>query len=175
MTTTLRRTVRLTGLTGVTIEDLVIDTAGDGLVLEHCRDVTIARVMVNAGDGIRLVDSTNVSIEDCAVYGYETGSVVDGTFTRACDQPRGGITVSGSRNVTLSATVLEHSRGLVLDTVDDVAVRGLHMADVWGTPLVLRRRGRRLQLGDIDVCNVMSGPRAVQPVHVPAERPDQCA
>ncbi|ALG11286.1 right-handed parallel beta-helix repeat-containing protein [Kibdelosporangium phytohabitans] len=176
---TVRDTLHLTGLSGVTIEDVLIDTGGDGIVIDNCRDVTIARVIVNAcdGDGIRVRGSANVSIEDCAIYGYDTGSAVDGTFTCAHPGPRGGIRVlADSRDVTLTSTVIEHSQGLVLDAVDDVVVRGLHMADVCGAPLTLRGRGRRLDIGDIDVCNVLSDvPRAVQPAHVPAERPHQCA
>lgn len=163
-------------LTGVTIEDIVIDTAGDGLVLENCRDVTIARVTINTcdGDGIRLIGCTGVAIVDCAVYGYDTGSVADGTFRYRTPWPQGGIKVLASSDITVSAVVLEHCQGLVLDTVDDVRVHGLSMTDICGIPLILRGRGRRVDLGDIDVCNVMSGPRAVQPDRVPAERPGQC-
>ncbi|ONI86457.1 hypothetical protein ALI144C_11095 [Actinosynnema sp. ALI-1.44] len=176
---TLRSTLHLTGLTGVTIEDMVIDTDGDGIVLDDCRDITISRVLVNAcgGHGIRLTNSAHVSIEDCAVYGYDTGSVAAGTFTFLHPRPCGGIRVlSGSRDITLTSTVIEHSRGLVLDTVDDVVVRGLHMADVLGVPLVVRGRGRRVDIGDIDILNVLSDvARPVQPVHIPAERPRQSA
>jgi hypothetical protein len=169
--------MRFTGLTTVTIEDHVIDTAGDGLVIEGCHDITIARVTINAchGDGIRLIGSTGVTITDCTVYGYDTGSVLDGTFRHRTPWPRGGITVFASREVRLSTVVLEHCQGLVLDTVDDVTVRGISMTDICGVPLSLRGRGRRVDISDIDVCNVMSGPRAVQPDRVPAERPDQCA
>jgi polygalacturonase len=171
-------TLHLAGLTNVTIEDLVIDNAGDGIVLDDCHDITIARVTINTcdGDGIRVTGSSGVSISDCAVYGYDTGTVVDGTYRYETPWPLGGIKIlAGSTDVTVSTVVFEHCRGLVLDTVDDVTVKGLSMTDVCGMPLVLRGRGRRVDISDIDVCNVMSGPRTVQPVHVPAERPDQCA
>ncbi|MCE7002642.1 right-handed parallel beta-helix repeat-containing protein [Kibdelosporangium philippinense] len=165
------------GLTGVTIEDIVIDTAGDGIVLENCHNVTIARVTVNTcdGDGIRVIDSSGIAIIDCVIYGYDTGSCADGTFRCRTAWPRGGINVIGSRDVTVSTVVFEHCRGLLLDTVDDVSVCGVSMTDICGDPLTLRGRGRRLDLSEIDVRNVMSGPRAVKPDAVAAERPGQGA
>jgi polygalacturonase len=160
-----------TGVDNLTIDNLKIDTNRDGIDVDASRNVRISNVTVNSpwDDAIVLKasyglgmfrDTTDVTITNCLVSGYDMGTVLDGTYQlKAAGAPdRGGRTgriklgtesSGGFKNITISNCVFEHSRGLALETVDggdleDVTVSNLTMRDIVNAPLFLRL-GRRMR------------------------------
>ena len=160
-----------TGVDNLTIDGVKVDTNRDGFDIDTCRNVRIANVTVNSpsDDAIVLKSSfalgearptENVTITNCQVSGYDTGTVLDGTFARTQERApdRDGVTGrikfgtesnGGFRNITISNCVFDRSRGLAIETVDggtveDVTVTNLTMRDVTTAPLFLRlgNRGR---------------------------------
>jgi polygalacturonase len=162
--------VLATGVDGLTIEDLAIDTERDGIDLDCVRNARVARCRVNSpnDDAIVLkssfalgaaVATENVVIEDCTVSGFDPGTMLDGRFGRtqeiAPDRDRvtgriklGTESNGGFRNIAIRNCRFERSRGLALETVDggvleDVDVSDLVLRDVTTAPLFLRLGDRR--------------------------------
>ena len=163
--------ILVTGVDNLTIDNIKIDTNRDGIDVDASRNVRISNVSVNspwddaivlkASYGLGLFrDTTNVTITNCFVSGYDMGTLLDGTFQRhAAGAPdRGGPTgriklgtesSGGFKNITISNCVFEYSRGLALETVDggdleDVTVSNITMRDVINSPIFLRL-GRRMR------------------------------
>ena len=163
--------VLATGVDNLTIDNLKIDTNRDGLDLDSCRNVRISNSSVNSpnDDAIVLKSSyalgfaratENVTITNCAVSGYDIGSLLDATYkknvTEAPDKdgPAGRIKLGtesngGFKNITISNIVFDHCRGLALETVDgglleDVSVSNITMRDVMNPPIFLRL-GQRMR------------------------------
>lgn len=159
-----------TGVDGLVIEDVTIDTDRDGIDLDCVRNVRVERCRVNSpsDDAIvlkssfalgRLFASERVVIRDCAVSGYDMGTMLDGTRAKTQllapdrDRPTGRIKLGtesngGFRTIRIEDCSFEHCRGLALETVDggvmeDVVVRNLTMRDVTTAPLFLRLGDRR--------------------------------
>ncbi len=179
-----------TGTSALLIENLTIDTDRDGIDLDCVRDTVVRNCKVNSpnDDGIVVKSSLalgepiaaeNVVIRDCAVSGYDMGTLVDGTrrktqqFAPDRDRVTGRIKLGtesngGYRNVVVKDCTFTHCRGLALETVDggvmeNVVARRLTMRDVTTAPLFIRlgdrRRGpaetgvgavRRVVLSEID-------------------------
>lgn len=164
-----------TGVDNLTIDNLTIDTNRDGIDIDASRDVRISNVRVNSpsDDAIVLKSSyalgslrptERVTITNCQVTGYDTGSVLDGTYGRtqelAPDRDRvtgrikfGTESSGGFRNITISNCVFERSRGLAIETVDggsieDVTVSNLTMREVTTAPLFFRIGNRGRSPGD---------------------------
>lgn len=160
-----------TGVDNLTIDNIKIDTNRDGIDVDASRNVRISNASVNSpwDDAIVLKasyglgffrDTTNVTITNCLVSGYDMGTLLDGTFQRhAAGAPdRGGPTgriklgtesSGGFKNITISNCVFEYSRGLALETVDggdleDVTVSNITMRDIVNSPIFLRL-GRRMR------------------------------
>ncbi len=158
-----------TGVDNLTIENLVIDTDRDGIDIDCCRNVRVSNCTVNSpwDDGIcpkssyalGYVRSTdNVTIANNFVTGtYELGTVIDGTWKKFTDESHphqgrikcGTESNGGFRNMTITGNVLEGSKGIALETSDgafleDIAITGNAMRDVFDAPLFLRlnRRNR---------------------------------
>jgi Right handed beta helix region len=158
-----------TGVDNLTIDNLVIDTDRDGVDIDCCRNVRVSNCTVNSpwDDGIcpkssyalGYVRSTdNVTIANNFVTGtYELGTVIDGTWKKFTDEghPRQGRIKCGTesndgfRNITISGNVIEGSKGIALETSDgafleDIAITGNTMRDIFDAPLFLRlnRRNR---------------------------------
>jgi len=154
-----------TGVENLTVDNLLIDTNRDGLDIDCCRNVRISNCTVNTpwDDGIVLKasyglgyfkDTENVTITNCAVSGYDCGTVADGSYqfneTKAPDQdlPYGRIkfgteSSGGFKNVAISNCVFDHCRGLALETVDggsleDVTISNITMRDIFNSPFFLR-------------------------------------
>jgi polygalacturonase len=101
-----------------------------------------------------------VTITNCAVSGYDIGSLLDATYKRnvreapdhdgATGRLKFGTESNGGfRNITVSNVVFDHCRGLALETVDgglleDVTITNITMRDVQNSPIFLRL-GRRLR------------------------------
>ena len=159
-----------TGTRGLRIDGLSIDTDRDGIDLDCVSDVIVERCRVNSpnDDGIvvkssfalgRAVAAEDILIRDCAVSGYDMGTMLDGTRREtqqlAPDRDRvtgriklGTESNGGYRNVRIEDCSFTHCRGLALETVDggvmeNVVARRLTMRDVTTAPLFLRLGDRR--------------------------------
>jgi polygalacturonase len=160
-----------TGLDFLNIDQIDIDTNRDGFDIDACREVKITRCRVNSpsDDAIVLKSSfalgyaratERVSISDCAVSGFDLGTMLDGTRqrTQQVAPDRDGVTGrikigtesnGGFKNITIRDCTFERCRGLALETVDggvieDVVVKNLTMKEVTTAPLFIRlgNRGR---------------------------------
>lgn len=161
--------ILVTGVDNLTIDNVKIDTNRDGIDVDASRNVRISNVSVNSpwDDAIVLKasyglgffrDTTNVTITNCFVSGYDMGTLLDGTFQRhaagAPDHggPTGRIKLGtessgGFKNITISNCVFEYSRGLALETVDggdleDITVSNITMRDVVNSPIFVRLAAR---------------------------------
>lgn len=158
------------GTRGLTIRDLAIDSNRDGIDLDGVRDVVVERCRVNTpnDDAIvvkcsyalgRAVAAENVVIRDCAVSGFDLGTMLDGTrrttqlLAPDRDRPTGRIKLGteshgGYRNIVIERCSFTHCRGLALESVDgavmeQVVARDLTMHDVTTAPIFLRLGDRR--------------------------------
>ena len=158
-----------TNVDNMTIDNILIDTNRDGLDIDCCRNVRISNCTVNSpwDDGIVLKacyglgyfkDTENVTITNCAVSGYDRGTVADGTYqfkdTIAPDHdlPYGRIKLGtessgGFKNIAITNCVFDHCRGLALETVDggyleDVVISNITMRDIFNAPFFLRLGAR---------------------------------
>jgi len=158
--------VLATNCDGVVIEDVLIDTNRDGIDIDGCAEVRIARCRVNSpwDDGICIKSSLgggivrpveNVLVEHCYVSGFVEGTLHDGTKRREI-QHRGGplgrikLGTEGSggfRHIVIRDCAFEFCRGLALEQVDgsfmeDVVVTNLTMRDVMNAPIFIRLGAR---------------------------------
>ena len=157
-----------TGVDNLTIDNLKIDTNRDGIDIDACRQVRISNTTVNSpfDDGICLKSShalgfaratENVTITNCAVSGYDEGTLLDATYKReykkySHDSPTGRIKFGtesngGFKNVTITNCTFDYSRGLALESVDgglleDVTISNITMRDVVNSPIFLRLGSR---------------------------------
>ncbi|RDE07215.1 glycoside hydrolase family 28 protein [Sphingomonas aracearum] len=159
-----------TGTRDMVIRDLAIDSDRDGIDLDCVRDVLVERCRVNTpnDDAIvvkssfalgRAVAAENIVIRQCAVSGFDLGTMLDGTrrTTQALAPDRDRVTGriklgtesnGGYRNILIEDCTFTHCRGLALETVDggameNVRVRRLRMTDVTTAPIFLRLGDRR--------------------------------
>lgn len=159
-----------TGTQGLTIRDLSIDTDRDGIDLDCVRDVVVERCRVNTpnDDAIvvkasyalgRNVAAENIVVRNCAVSGFDLGTMLDGMrgttqlLAPDRDRPTGRIKLGtesngGYRNILIEDCSFTHCRGLALETVDggvmeNVVARRLTMQDVTTAPIFLRLGDRR--------------------------------
>ncbi len=155
-----------TGVDNLTIDNLTIDTNRDGIDIDACSNVRVSNTSVNApwDDAICLKSShglgearlcENVTITNCLVSGYDEGTLLDGTrkrTTRRFGGVMGRIKLGteaggGFRNIVISNSVFDYSRGLALEQVDggvleDVTISNLSMRDVQNAPIFIRLGAR---------------------------------
>ena len=158
-----------TGVDNMTIDNLTIDTDRDGFDIDCCRNVRVSNCTVNSpwDDAICPKSSyalgyarstDNVTISNNYVTGtYELGTVIDGTWKKFTDEGHphqgrikcGTESNGGFRNITISGNVIEGCKGISLETSDgayleDIAITGNAMRDIFDAPLFLRlnRRNR---------------------------------
>lgn len=155
-----------TGTDNLTLDNLTIDTNRDGMDIDACKNVRVSNCSVNSpwDDGICLKSShalgearltENITITNCAVSGYDEGTLLDGTRQRKARQRGGPIgrikfgteAGGGFRNITISNCVFDYCRGLALEQVDggvleDVTITNISMRDVVNAPLFIRLGGR---------------------------------
>ncbi|QAY76301.1 glycoside hydrolase family 28 protein [Sphingosinicella sp. BN140058] len=159
-----------TGVDGLAIDNLRIDTDRDGIDLDCVRNAHVSNCRVNTpnDDAIVLKSSfalgaaratENVVVEHCTVTGFDLGTMLDGRFGRTQDLAPDRDRVTGRiklgtesngdfRNIVIRDCRFERSRGLALETVDggtieDVEISGITMAEVTTAPLFLRLGARR--------------------------------
>lgn len=160
-----------TGVDNLTISNLKIDTNRDAIDIDCCRHVRVSDCSLNSPNDDALVlkasyalgytaPTENVTITNCAVYGYDEGTFLDGTYqtTQKAAPDKGVVTgrikfgteSNGAfRNVTISNCTFQHCRGLALETVDgalleNITVSNIVMDDILNAPFFLRL-GRRMR------------------------------
>lgn len=158
-----------TGVDDLLIENLFIDSNRDGLDIDGCRRVQIRGCQVNTPNDDAIVlkagfslgearPTEDVIIENCAVSGFDPGTLYDGTRGRtqllSPDQDRvtGRIKIgtesSGDfRRIRIDTCTFERSRGLALETVDGgiiehVTVSNLTLREITTSPIFLRLGAR---------------------------------
>ena len=144
-----------TGCSNVTIDNLRIDTNRDGMDIDCCSNVRIARCSVNSpwDDGIclkasyalgRLAACENITISDCYLAGnFDVGTLLDGTFKRSAPAYHSGRfgriklgTESNGdfRNITITNCIFDDCRGLAIESVD-----GSHIEDLTISNITMRK------------------------------------
>jgi len=160
-----------TGVDNLTIDNVRADADRDAFDIDCCKNVIISNCIINspADDGLCLKSSfalgyaratENVTITNCQVYGYDHGSLMDGTFksefideapnVNHCITGRlklGTESNGGFKNITISNCVFERSRGIAIETsdgglIEDVLIDNITMRDVTDTPFFIRLNAR---------------------------------
>ena len=160
-----------TGVDNLTIDNIHADADRDAFDIDCCKNVIISNCLINspADDGLCLKSSfalgyarvtENVTITNCQVYGYDHGSLMDGTFrteyideapeAKHCITGRlklGTESNGGFKNIVVSNCVFERSRGIAIETADgglieDLLFDNITMRDVTDTPFFIRLNAR---------------------------------
>jgi len=160
-----------TGVDNLTIDRVRVDADRDGFDIDCCKNVHISNCTINSptDDGLCLKSSfglgyaratENVTITNCQIYGYDHGSLMDGTFktTFKDEDPGANHCITGRlklgtesnggfRNIAISNCVFERSRGLCIESADggaieDVVISNITMRDVPDTPFFIRLNAR---------------------------------
>ena len=160
-----------TGVDNLTIDNVRADADRDAFDIDCCKHVAVSNCIVNSptDDGICLKSSfalgharatENVTITNCQVYGYDHGSLMDGTFKSEFldEAPNVGHCITGRlklgtesnggfKNIAVSNCVFQRSRGLCIETADggvieDILFDNITMRDVTDTPFFIRLNAR---------------------------------
>ncbi|HVU16790.1 MAG TPA: glycosyl hydrolase family 28-related protein [Candidatus Didemnitutus sp.] len=157
-----------TGVNNLVIDDLKIDTNRDGMDIDGCQNVRVARCSVNApwDDAICLKASyglgalhhcEDITISDCVVSGsYDEGTLIDGTFKVSAPEYRSwgsgrikfGTESNGDfKHIAITNCIFDRCRGLAIESVDgshieDVVVSNLTMRHVKSSPIFIRLGAR---------------------------------
>lgn len=160
-----------TGVDNLIIDNVRVDADRDGFDIDACKNVIISNCIINSptDDGLCLKSSyalgyaratENVTITNCQVYGYDHGSLMDGTFKTEFKDEDSGAKHSitgrlklgtesngGFKNITISNCVFERSRGIAIETADggaieDILFDNITMRDITDTPFFIRLNAR---------------------------------
>jgi polygalacturonase len=151
-----------TGCDLVTIDNVTIDTNRDGINLDCCTNTVVSNCRINSpfDDGLclkssyalqRPVITENVTITNCQLYGYEVGTLLDGT-RKPSQHQNGRIKLGtesngGFRNISVSNCIFRECRGLALEMVDggileNVTISNIAMMEVAWYPIFIRLGSR---------------------------------
>ncbi|SEJ39790.1 glycoside hydrolase family 28 protein [Paraburkholderia diazotrophica] len=158
-----------TGVRNWTVDGILVDSNRDGIDIDASQDVTIRNSTFNTlnDDAVvlkgtfalgRYAPTRNVLIENCTVSGYDTGSVLDRTYSVQQSGPPDGPTgriklgtesTTGFDTVTVRHIRFDRSRGFALESVDGAALKNVIFTDVTMTHvtsapifIILGDRGR---------------------------------
>jgi polygalacturonase len=160
-----------TGVDNLTIDNVRADADRDAFDIDCCKNVRISNCNINSptDDGLCLKSSfglgyakatENVTIVNCHVYGYDHGTLMNGTFkTEFKDEAPdakhsitgrlklGTESNGGFKNIAISNCVFEHSRGICIESADggiieDVVMDNITMRDITDTPFFIRLNAR---------------------------------
>ena len=160
-----------TGVDNLAIDNVRADADRDAFDIDCCKNVHISNCTINSptDDGLCLKSSfalgyaratENVTISNCQIYGYDHGTMMDGTFKTEFkdEQPNANHCITGRlklgtesnggfRNIAVSNCVFEHSRGLAIETADgglieDIVMDNITMRDITDTPFFIRLNAR---------------------------------
>ena len=158
--------ILLTGCNIVSLDNLIIDTNGDGMDIDCCTNTTVSNCRVNSpnDDAIcpkssyalnRPLLTENLSIVNCQVSGFKEGTLLDGTMVPAkvgwsSGRIKFGTESNGGfRNCVVSNCTFRSCNGLALEEVDggimdNIIVSNITMMDVVHYPIyvTLGRRNR---------------------------------
>ncbi len=159
------------GVNNLTIDNLKIDTNRDAIDIDCCKNVRVRNCTLNSPNDDALVlkssfalgkpvATENITITNCAVSGFDEGTMLDGTYQKTQKQAPDKGEVTGRiklgtesngdfRNITISNCTFTHCRGLALETVDgatleNIVVNNLVMNDILDSPFFFRL-GRRMR------------------------------
>lgn len=159
----------LTGVEGLTMSRLTIDTNRDGIDLDCVQDARLSDLKINSPNDDAIVlkaslalgeirPTQRISITRCKVTGFDPGTMLDETFGRSQDLSPDQDRVTGRikigtesngdfRDIVISDCVFQRSRGLAIESVDggvieDIQVRNIEMDEVTTAPLFLRLGNR---------------------------------
>ncbi|MGB8601189.1 MAG: glycosyl hydrolase family 28-related protein [Rhizomicrobium sp.] len=162
--------ILVTGGDSIAIRNLRVDSNRDGIDIDCVSNVTLSGLTINTpnDDAIVLKSSyalgefrptRNVTIKDCAVSGFDLGSMLDGTYrtTQVYAPDQDGVTgriklgtesCGGFSNITIENCHFRRSRGLALECVDggrmeNIRVENITMQSVTTAPLFVRIGDRR--------------------------------
>jgi polygalacturonase len=175
--------VLVTGCDNLTVDNVTMDTDRDGIDIDCCRNTTVSNCRINSprDDGLcpkssfalgRNVITENLTIVNCQVYGFQEGTLLDGTMKPARGTGRikfGTEANGGFRNVTVANCTFRGCHGLALEEVDgglmeNISINNLTMMDVVGYPIYLttgeRNRGPNVtepsRMRNIFISNVIA-------------------
>lgn len=160
-----------TGVDNLTIDNVRADADRDAFDIDCCKNVRISNCNINSptDDGLCLKSSfglgyakatENVTITNCHIYGYDHGTLMDGTFKTDFkdEDPKANHAITGRlklgtesnggfKNIAVSNCVFEHSRGICIETADggiieDVVMDNITLRDVTDTPFFIRLNAR---------------------------------
>ncbi|MCA9733093.1 MAG: right-handed parallel beta-helix repeat-containing protein [Deferribacteres bacterium] len=160
-----------TGVDNLTIDNVRADADRDAFDIDCCKNVAISNCIINSptDDGLCLKSSyalgyaratENVTITNCQVYGFDHGTLMDGTFKSDFldEAPDAGHCITGRlkmgtesnggfKNIVVSNCVFQRSRGLAIETADggvieDILIDNVSMRDVTDTPFFIRLNAR---------------------------------
>ena len=160
-----------TGVDNLIIHNVRADADRDGFDIDACKNVVISNCIINSptDDGLCLKssfalgyarDTENVTITNCQVFGYDHGTMMDGTFKSEFidEAPEANHAITGRlklgtesnggfKNITVSNCVFERSRGIAIETADggsieDILFNNITMRDITETPLFIRLNAR---------------------------------
>jgi polygalacturonase len=154
-----------TGCDGMTVDNVTMDTDRDGIDIDCCRNTMVSNCRINApGDDAlcpkssfalgRNVITENLTIVNCQVYGFEMGTLLDGTM-KPSRVKNGRIKFGteangGFRNCTVANCTFRGCRGLALEEVDggimeNITINNITMMDTAAYPIYIttgkRNRG----------------------------------
>ena len=160
-----------TGVDNLTIDNVRADADRDAFDIDCCKNVRVSNCNINSptDDGLCLKSSfglgyaratENVTITNCQVYGYDFGTLMDGTFQSLFkdEDPKANHSITGRlklgtesnggfKNIAISNCLFEHSRGICIETADgalieDVVINNITMRDITDTPFFIRLNAR---------------------------------
>ncbi len=160
-----------TGVDNLIIDNVRVDADRDGFDIDCCKNVQISNCTINSptDDGLCLKSSfalgyaratENVTIVNCQIYGYDHGTLMDGTFKKEFIDEEPGVnhcitgrlklgteSNGGFKNITVSNCVFERSRGIAIETADggiieDILFDNITMRDITDTPFFIRLNAR---------------------------------
>jgi polygalacturonase len=155
-----------TGIDGMLVDRLTIDTNRDGIDVDCCRNVGIRNTRVNSpyDDGIVIKSSfalgekrasENIVVEHCYVTGgYRVGALYSGAKSLLPEGDGlvgriklGTESVGGFKNIVIRNCELELCRGVALESVDggdleNVVVRDMRLRGIYEGPLFFRLGAR---------------------------------
>jgi len=166
-----------TGCDNMVVDGIKIDTNRDGMNIDSCFNVRVANCTINSpyDDGICLKSThslgypratENVTITNCMVSGYETGTMLDGTRKQTplggnrCGRIKFGTESNGGfKNITISNCVFDECLGLAIEAVDggnieNVTVTNIAMRDIYNGPIFVRLGNRARGPGQVPVSTV---------------------
>ena len=170
-----------TAVDNLTIRNLKIDTNRDAIDIDGCRHVHVSDCLLNSpnDDALvlkssyalgRLLPTEHITIVNCSVFGFDEGTLLDGTFQKTQKQaPDKGVATGrikfgtesngAFRHITISNCTFEHCRGFAFESVDgaiieNVTVSNIVMNDILNAPFFFRLGSRmrgpdELQIGSL--------------------------